>query len=263
MNKYILCVILSLSTIIFTSCNTLNSDLKNKNINISTVDNSPNENKNNINNIKSDYVFKAKVIKSNDNNFLITGLEDNYNSLYTISSSTNYDLIPKPGDIIEVGFNGNILETYPGQLGQCDYIKVIEHSDDMVGLYFDIFQTLLNKDPGLNENISIIAFDLSKASNITESEKNALYYIISNEYNVETISSTYDELCNEGFIDKDKNYFKDGILLSLEITDELQDSFKFNTQKWRSGLGAYFLDSCVATKYNGVWSFTIGSEAIS
>ena len=68
MNKYILCVILSLSTIIFTSCNTLNSDLKNKNINISTVDNSPNENKNNINNIKSDYVFKAKVIKSNDNN---------------------------------------------------------------------------------------------------------------------------------------------------------------------------------------------------
>ena len=56
-----------------------------------------------------------------------------------------------------------------------------------------------------------------------------------------SLAATYDELYEQGYIDKDKLYFEKGLLFSIEDTAIINTSFIFNASKWRSGLGAYFL----------------------
>ena len=53
--------------------------------------------------------------------------------------------------------------------------------------------------------------------------------------------------------------WEDGCLFS--ITGE---TGKFDAQKWRSGLGAYFFLDCTASmEQDGTWTYTVGGEAIA
>ena len=42
---------------------------------------------------------------------------------------------------------------------------------------------------------------------------------------------------------------------------ELPELVAFDTQKWRSGLGAYFFDDCTARRgEDGTWTYTVGDR---
>lgn len=169
----------------------------------------------------------------------------------------------KRGMLIDIVFDGTIMESFPMQLGTIRNISIKSQGEDIAGLYKKVIDDLYAVDPGLNDNISILAFDLTKVTNLTEAEKSALIYLIGNTYKMEAFAATYDELCEQGYIDKDKLYFEKGLLFSIEDTALSGDSFTFNAKKWRSGLGAYFFHNCTATKYADGWSYTIGAEMIS
>lgn len=169
----------------------------------------------------------------------------------------------RAGMLVEIEYDGTILESYPASFGNPVTIKVIGFEDDIVGLYLNVINDLYSIDPGLNSDISVIALDLSKASNLNEAEKSVISWRAMEIYGLDIYTGTYDELCEQGLIDKERMYFKDGILISIEDTKISDNKFKFNAKKWRGGDGAYFFNDCIAEKNNESWSYTVGSEMIS
>jgi hypothetical protein len=219
---------------------------------------------------KAEAVLSGKIMEMLDGTFLLagTGAAD----LYMISSKTDiFDMDGKTTDVsslkagmtVEIGFSGAVLESYPAQLGSLSYIKITGQEDDMVGFYQEILSDLWSIDEGLNSDISVLAFDLSQVTNLSDSEKSALVYLVSGEHNAAGVTGTFDELCGQGYIDKEKLFFKTGLLFEFELSDVTEDSFTFNVSKWRSGDGAYFFHDCKAQKTSDGWSYTIGSEMIS
>lgn len=206
----------------------------------------------------------GEVIKLYESTALIAEINKE-NSLYMVGLNIpiyNADMI-KTGDIVDIGYNGSVMETYPAQLGEPKFINVVDSKKSLVSFYEKVFLDLWNTDKGLNSDINVIAVDLSKVENLKEYEKNALLYVLWNNLGYETIDKTYEELCSEGYIDTENLYFENGILFSVETSDVTESSFKFNASKWRSGLGAYFFNDCQAEINDGKLSYTIGSEAIS
>ena len=138
---------------------------------------------------------------------------------------------------------------------------------DVCELYLEVLEDLWNVDSGLNSGISQIGIDLSELSHLTELEKETVMHEFASKHNLPFIAGTWEELCEQGYIDKDNLYWEDGLFFSIK-TNEGGDSgpehTAFDAQKWRSGLGAYFFGQCTAQKNaDGKWSYTVGQEAIS
>jgi len=143
----------------------------------------------------------------------------------------------------------------------------IDIRTDVCELYLEVLEDLWNVDPGLNDGISQIGIDLSDLSHLTELEKETVMHEFASKHNLPYIVGTWEELCEQGYIDKDNLYWEDGLFFSIK-TNEGGDSgpehTAFDAQKWRSGLGAYFFGQCTAQKNaDGKWSYTVGQEAIS
>ena len=143
----------------------------------------------------------------------------------------------------------------------------IDIRTDVCELYLEVLENLWNVDPGLNDGISQIGIDLSELSHLTELEKETVMHEFASKHNLPFIAGTWEELCEQGYIDKDNLYWEDGLFFSIKTNedgDSAPEHTAFDAQKWRSGLGAYFFGQCTAQKNaDGKWSYTVGQEAIS
>ena len=149
--------------------------------------------------------------------------------------------------------------------------------EDVCALYLEVLEDLWNVDPGLNGEISQIGVDLSELSHLTEAEKDTVMSEFASKHNLPYIVGTFEELCEQGFIDKENLYWKDGLFFSIKTNEDavwndpnikeggsVSERTSFDAQKWRSGLGAYFFGQCTAQKNaDGTWSYTVGQAAIS
>ena len=148
---------------------------------------------------------------------------------------------------------------------------------DVCELYLEVLEDLWNVDSGLNHGISQIGIDLSELSHLTELEKETVMHEFASKHNLPYIAGTWEELCEQGYIDKDNLYWEDGLFFSIKTNedaawslpfikegDSVPELTAFDAKKWRSGLGAYFFGQCTAQKNaDGKWSYTVGQEAIS
>ena len=165
--------------------------------------------------------------------------------------------------MINVYYDGTVLETYPSRVANVSSIYVTEEDYDMAGFYMDLIQDIYEDDEALNADINKIVLDLTKADNITASEKKALAYLVGNKYSVESFLSTYEQLKEDGYLEEDFLYFPDGILITIESLEVKKDKFTFSIDKWRSGLGAIGYADCEAHYKDGQWTYTIGANWIS
>ncbi len=134
----------------------------------------------------------------------------------------------------------------------------------LVDFYFNVLTELYESDEGLNSEIDTLAFDLTEANNLSEADKAALVERMGEQYGFATVCGTFEELCEQGYIDREKLYFPDGLLFRIdEVEVKGKNRFTFGMSKWRSGLGAIGADDCKATGKNGVWSYTAGAMWIS
>lgn len=212
---------------------------------------------------------------ANDGNLLLAGTGDD-TSLYHLptkdlpitfegKSKTLID-----GMLIEIGYDGMIMETYPGQFNHPSSIRVLKDgTDTKCAMYLDVLNELWKEDAALQYDISMVGFDLSSTS-LTASEQAGIMWAFAEKHqlfndNISPIQGTFDELTEQGYINKEELYWEDGCLLS--ITEKSLDGNKitFDAEKWRSGLGAYFYIDCTANQgKDGVWSdWEMGSAAIS
>ena len=170
--------------------------------------------------------------------------------------------------------NDTDISTVGGVDGESVTVNIRE---DVCELYLKVLEDLWNVDPGLNSEVSQIGIDLSELSHLTEPEKDTVMSEFAAKHDLPYIAGTWEELCEQGYIDKDNLYWKDGLFFSIKTNedavwnlpalkegDPIPELTAFDAQKWRSGLGAYYFSQCSAQKNaDGTWSYTVGQEAIS
>lgn len=219
----------------------------------------------------------CRVIDKEDETLLLAKKDGESSDVYTlnlrnvsVTFSTASDIDLEEGCLVKVAFD-TIEEVFPGILNASS-VEVLESGfDDMCEMYLDVFEDLWETDEGLNSGITELGVDLS-GTRLSAAEKSAVAYVFGMEHDILPIQGTWEELCEQGYIDKENLDWKNGCLFSIEETgDESsadaygQSTVTFNAKKWRSGLGAYYFDSCTSVQsHDGEWEdYEIGSEAIS
>ena len=87
------------------------------------------------------------------------------------------------GAMVEVGFDGMILETYPAKFGHVTGVTVLEEpADDRCGLYLQVLSDLWEVDTALNTGLEELGVDLSGLTDLAESEKSALAWVFGNPH---------------------------------------------------------------------------------
>lgn len=196
------------------------------------------------------------------------------------------------GMAVDVAFNGTVLESFPAQLGEVYSVSAWSRGRgrngggtmfDLCGLYLQVLDDLWKKDPALNEDVSQIALDLSRApGELTEGEKLALVHRFGELHGVETFAATFEELKEQGYLTSEPLgdgapegaafvRWEDGCLFSITPSEDHEGedyslpTLFFNAEKWRSSLGAYtFYDCSAMWPQGGTWTgYQIGSEMIS
>lgn len=181
------------------------------------------------------------------------------------------------GMVVEVFHNGLLLETWPEQFGEVYSLTVQDEPvDDRCGLYLQVLEELWEKDPGLNGGLSYLGMDLSGLTHLTEMERAALAWRFGANHGLELLTGSFDELAEQGYIDKENLVWEDGLLFTLETDEEAAWSLPnlapgeeppgltaFHAQKWRSGLGAYSMEVCGRRQEGGSWTYTVTGEAIA
>lgn len=144
-----------------------------------------------------------------------------------------------PGDLVRITYDGMIAESYPAQINKASKVEKIGRNL-LIDAYKVMIDDIYQEDSALNDQISIIAFDTLDWTNLSNAEIEILISILEEEYKMDIVEATRDELYEMGLIDKEGLYFKDGIM--IELTD-IQYNDKSNEltatiSKWRSGDGA-------------------------
>ena len=202
------------------------------------------------------------------------------------------------GMAVDVAFNGHVLESFPAQLGEVYSVSAWSRGRgrngggtmfDLCGLYLQVLDDLWQKDPGLNDGITLAGLDLSQApGELAESEKAALAWRFGELHGVEVVTGTFDELKEQGYFtasaistpapEEGEDYsrlwyqWEDGCLFSITPNEDHEGELYslpavfFNAEKWRSPLGAYcFYDCSAGWPEFGTWSGyqILGGEMIS
>lgn len=198
---------------------------------------------------------------------------------------------------LEIAFNGLVLETFPAQLGEVYSVSGYSIGTaqcpgggyyDLCGLYLQALEDLWQRDPALNENISLTSLDLSQApGSLLESEQSALRWRFGELHGVEALDLTFEELREQGYLtasslstpapEEGEDFsdlwysWEDGCLFSIrENRSHDAECYSlpilfFDVEKWRTPLAAYCLYDCSALwPEMGTWDgYKVGSEMIS
>lgn len=122
---------------------------------------------------------------------------------------------------------------------------------ELVDLYFRALRDLIQSDFGLAQDVACFGFDFSQAGSLTEREGKVLADRLKKKfYKRKVIFGTYEELEEAGYIRNDGGgmHWKEGLLLTLKVTEEKERRIVFSMSAWRSGLGAVGKDDCTACK---------------
>ena len=141
-----------------------------------------------------------------------------------------------------------------------------EESDAVTALYLDVIDDLYGASAALNDGIDTVGLDLSGAPNLSDDQKAAVADAVADKYGMTVVNGTWAELAEQGYIDGDKLFFPTGVFISVTADEKSvkDDSFTFDTEKWRSGTGAIFYTGCSAARgSDGSWSWEPGGFAIS
>ena len=98
-----------------------------------------------------------------------------------------------------------------------------------------IFDWIYPLDSALNSDIALIAVDLT-AFDLPEAVKEELLQYMEEQSGYPVREATAEQLKEEGLLDEEG--FRTGILLTMSLTMEGEDTAAFSVEKYRSPLGA-------------------------
>lgn len=165
----------------------------------------------------------------------------------------------RPGMTVQVGYDGAVLESYPGQITP-EYLTAEEYDGGLISLYLDVLEELYGQDTGLNDGCRWFGFDLTGAPGLTPGEQQAIGWVFASSHGCEPLYGTIEELGEEGYIDMDALCWEDGLHYELKASEATEDSFTLGCTKWKSGLGAIGYKLTVEKK-DGVWTMDETGES--
>lgn len=158
----------------------------------------------------------------------------------------------RPGMTVQVGYDGAVRETYPGQI-TAEYLTVEGYGDGLIPLYLDVLEELYGQDDGMNDSCTYFGFDLSEAPGLTPAEQQAVGWVFASSQGCEPLFGTIEELGQEGYINMEGLYWEDGLHFTLRADGPAEDCFTLDCTKWKSGTGAIGYQQAVGKK-DGVWT---------
>ena len=222
------------------------------------------------------------VYGSKDNNLILACIDGEYDIFnlplnnipinWEDSNSETAELTD--GMLVEIEFDGDIMEIFPAQLSGVTQITVLDDFNNLCTIYLDVLNDLWIVDSGLNSDLTELGIDLSQ-TRLTETEQSAVAYVFGQQHGFMPLEGTMDELIEQGYItgeklseDSDVMVYQwyDGCLFSItETILDSETSVQFDAEKWCSGTGAYYFTDCTTVRdNNGVWSeYELGGQAIS
>ncbi len=129
------------------------------------------------NNMKA--TIKAVVVKVNDNNILAMDI-DKASELYSVGTKNTPNIELKKGQEILIYFNGNVMESYPAQLGNIGKIEVIKE-ESSTQIPDNVIRYCYNSRDNVNITISELT---SSTISLTITDKNELPYIYAHSYKI-------------------------------------------------------------------------------
>lgn len=195
----------------------------------------------------------------------------------------------RDGMTVEIAHSGDILSSLPAGLAGVESVSAHSLGSpenpggtayDLCGLYLRVLEDLWEKDAGLNGGAKYVSVDLSGApGGLGESAKFAVAWAFARRHDAQALTLGYDELVAQGYLSdygpEDTEWkaywWEDGVLLRVTAHEGAEDEVyslpvvRFDAEKWRSPLGAYFFYDCTAVWPEfGAWSgYTVGAEMIS
>ena len=156
------------------------------------------------------------------------------------------------GDIIEIAYNGIIMESYPAQI-TADRIDVKDTR--LMDGYQALIEDIYSEDEGLNSNIEMVVIDTTTLEELSGLEKEKLLGNLKAAFGLEVREGTYDQLVKEGLIDDKVLYFEKGILIKItepSHNDQITE-ITCGISKWKGGLGAVGSDKVTASLKKNGW----------
>lgn len=94
-------------------------------------------------NTPEQWVLQAKILEIHDSDFLVEPVAGSWelnsaDRIYVPMKNMRPSPEPQVGDIIAITYNGQIMETYPAQLGQVSDIRVVEQGEERNQFYLTI-----------------------------------------------------------------------------------------------------------------------------
>lgn len=129
------------------------------------------------NNMKA--TIKAVVVKVNDNNILAMDI-DKASELYSVGTKNTPNIELKKGQEILIYFNGDVMESYPAQLGNIGKIEVIKE-ESSTQIPDNVIRYCYNSRDNVNITISELT---SSTISLTITDKNKLPYIYAHSYKI-------------------------------------------------------------------------------
>lgn len=215
----------------------------------------------------------GRIISGADTLNLVLAGADGTDDVYLIPAASLNLPATGPGALengmmVQVGYTGGVLETYPMQLGGVVSLTVLDAPKrDLAGLYLRVLEDLWTVDSGLNDGITQLGVDLSGLEDLTDSEKAALAYVFGQNHDLVPILGTWEALRDQGYFSvalsgedgrPDLYQWEEGCLFTLN-----GNTNAFTAEKWRTPLGAYFFSDCTAAERDGAWTYTVGAEVIA
>jgi len=269
MNKKILKIILAIAIIIIL-------------ITVGTIvaknfDGNEDQNLSNILNNVGEDGFIAYVLEQNGKSLTvkpaeIEGERKSSDKFYVSLGESNETF--EIGDKVRITYTGGIMEVYPARVNAINVEKI--QDDKLESMYKTIIDKLYAEDSALNYNAKYIALDLDgieeivKRDNVNIDKFNVIPDANQKEsllnycrkYNENVINAGFDELKEQGLFNEEELYIE-GILIYISGIEKVSENkVHLEAVKYKSGLGAIFLECEMKYKDNN-WGLEIKGYAIS
>lgn len=216
-------------------------------------------------------VLKVKVVLTDEDDgvfrpgdALVVTMNETGGSLAVLSREQRNNLDVKPGDILEVTHIGVFLESHPQQFGSVRNVEVIGNEPDRVGLVMQVFDEFW-KAQNRDKEPETLAVDLSPATAWMTGEKQAVIWSLTERTEAYILESTFDQLVEDGQIDKEKLVWNgNGVLFEFVIQEEPEEGkIVFDAKLWRGGTDSLFSEGVTAVWKDGKWETSGGTHGES
>lgn len=202
--------------------------------------------------------MEIKICTVDGNSVRGVGLSETYPEAYDFLCSpeklTGADVL-RAGMVVEVGFDGTVLETWPAQI-HAETVTFKEQQTDYYSLYLQILEDIYGEDDGLNSGADYFGFDFTEIEHLSESEKNLLAWNFSTSHGAEPIMGTLRELMDDGTINEEELYWEDGLHFTVKEKEVKDNTVSYSVEKWKGGLGAMGYENSADLAPDGQWVFS-------